>query len=190
MSMFRDQDCTPSGIDKLYKFLDIPDHHYISNNLLDYYNSITQFKEIRGFTKVVDTVPLLCNIPLLQQTFKQLELKCVYTAFVVVNKFHQALVHKDHGTHRYRLLWPVQNCQNTFVRFFNVGEDKKIWIDGPDNKYHQYDITDATEIGNYELTSPIVADVTIPHYIDVDNLNGDRISFYCMFDKDPVHLIK
>ena len=188
--MFQDQDCMPNGIGKLYKFLDIPDHLQISNDLLDYYNSITKFKEVRGFTKVVDTVPLLCNLPQLHHTFKRLQLNCVYTAFVVVHSSQPEIVHKDHGTHRYRLLWPVQNCQNTFVRFFNVGEDKKIWVDGPTNKYHQYDITGATEIENYELTSPIVADVTIPHYIDVKHLNGVRISFYCMFDNDPVHLIE
>lgn len=178
------------SIDKLYKFLDIPNYQQTSIDLLNYYNTLTTFKEIRGFTKVVNTVEVLHTLPSLQYAFDQLKLNCIYTAFIVIDNSQPEIVHKDNGLHRYRVLWPVHNCQNTFVRFFNVGEGKKIWIDGPDNKYHQYDITGADEIGNYELTSPIVADVTVPHYVDVKNLNGNRISFYCMFDKDPVHLIK
>lgn len=190
MHTYPDQDSMQNGIGKLYKFLDIPDYQSISEELLSYYNSLTKFKEVRGFTKVVDTMPLLHNLPSLREAFKQLQLNCVYTAFIIVDNSIPELVHRDKGDHRYRLLWPVQNCQNTFVRFFNVEENKKVWFGSPNKRYSGYDITNAVEIGNYELTSPIVADITVPHYIDVKNLNGTRISFYCAFDKDPIHLIK
>lgn len=193
---------------KLYRYLDCEELELIKNELFNFLKTINKFKNVRGFTYLIDHNELLQNVKCLKNYFEKNNLDCNYTAFIIFSTYNQINIYRDKGLEKCRIIWPVLNCENSYTNFYLVDETKKETRQG-NAAYSQktYDIylpEYAKFIDRYELVRPVAANLTEPHSIEVHHhLNGrfngsgdyeqlykSRISLYTKFKNDPVHLLR
>lgn len=179
-----------NGIDnKLYKFLEIENWEAASDEAYLYYTSLQSFPKVNGFTRVIDHRDFLNKVKSFSLIFQNLNLNCTYAAFIVMNRETMQFLHHDKGNQKARLLWPVRNCLGTKVSFYSTDKNQLKNISANDKSWNYYDIKDAKKIDEYELVKPLIVNLSIPHYVEVDpHLTEERINLYFMFTPDPVYL--
>ena len=105
-------------------------------------------------------------------------------------------IHKD-GTPEFpkylALNWPVENCEGTRMLWWELNKDAQVAIDTVDvafksyNSLKFYSESDATKIGEFEITKPTLVNVGAYHSV----VNGPKIrrmvSF--RFKPEPLHLL-
>lgn len=155
----------------------------LSAQAVNYYNEFHSGQE-NLFIKA-NRRQFLTRIPEFATYFKQNGLICVDVFFQVMNKDTVQYLRQDTGRiGNTRLLWPVQNCENTITRFFDVSNCETITVD---NQGIYYNNTNAQEISSYKLIQPMIVNCKTPYTFEVDpELVGNRINLYFKFSQDTL----
>ena len=137
---------------------------------------------------------------------KVLEFNLELNSFLVANQFSESRMmaaiistnqigkkpHIDVTRYRYRLLWPVKNCEGSYTKFYDIDRSffmLKRLADG--TIYNDLkEEGDYPEIAAVELVRPIIFDSQIPHSVHVNPLHtSPRITFTIGFKEPPVHYL-
>lgn len=105
-------------------------------------------------------------------------------------------IHQD-GTDEYpkefAINWPLENCKNTYMRWWKFNNDPEILMSIPEPTFYTvlnfYKKTNGIEIGCCELLEPTLVDVKTYHSVDNDlDTNRNIISF--RFTQEPYFLLQ
>ena len=172
-----------------HKFLDISDHQAVSDEIYEYL--ITEVLNKKSFMYYIElpiSRVLLC-CPLLVDFLNKHYLTPTLMAIIVADSKEESLpIHRDNdGSMPFiRVLWPIRNCQGSRTRFWNMPDNGRLTTDSNGVIYTEFPNIQGRElIAEFELTSPVLLNVSIPHSVHPNpDLPGLRISFSMGFDRD------
>ena len=167
-----------------YKFLSVPDHEQISQSVYDYVINHTSILQQPIFWNWLDTDSVLTHVPLLSNWLKQRRLTPVAMAIIYVLEDRETL-HADTDFKYLRILWPVANCAGSVTKFWNIDRQQYRRVDLTDDVWY-YPFAHSSEheqIGQFELTAPVIFDTSIPHSVHPnETFTQARLSLTIGFD--------
>jgi hypothetical protein len=176
-----------------HKFLDVPDYQKVSDEIYEYVINHTDFlnNDEEFFFYYMDVGKMLDHTPLLQKFLQEKSLHPTMIGIVVTHANSSSNLHADFvdtlTTTYIRMLWPVRNCHGSRTVFYNIPKEY-LTIITQDNGIKYYNIpTDQNweYLDEFELASPVVFDVIIPHEVVTSSDATDhRISCTIGFDKE------
>ena len=127
------------------------------------------------------------NIPI--KTF--MNLKISRAVLIQVEPNAKGRIHTDYRPEGFSLALniPLENCENSVTSMWDTTDQiTEIRYTTNNSPYHYYDPVLCKKITEFQLTSPILFDTSIPH--SVDNLSDKwRRAISLRFEPDPWHLI-
>jgi hypothetical protein len=174
-----------------HKFLDVGNHHIISDEVYNYVINRTEVLTAKPFQYYTD-LPInhvLQHCPALVEFLNSRHLVPARLAVIVVDSRDTVDLHIDNdGSSPYvRILWPIKNCEGSETRFFSVPEGAgRLEADPNGTIVTGFERNQPCEqIDAFELTSPVLLDVSVPHSVHPNTeRKGWRISFTIGFDRD------
>jgi hypothetical protein len=88
------------------------------------------------------------------------------------------------------LNWPIFNCENTYMNFWQVRQDiqgSPAYTTRLQQEYATFNKGDCTFLDQLELISPHLIDVSTPHNVSTKNENY-RLIISFRFSNNPLHL--
>ena len=175
---------------KIWKYLDVPNHQEISDEVYQYivnHTSILKTEPI--FYTDVNISHTLRNAPLLTSFLEQRFLTPNLISIIVVLPDAKPNLHVDYIDPFVRILWPVRHCKGSKTKFYDIPREFLVLDSDPrlaTNTY--YDIPEKRDwpiVDEFELVQPLVFDTSIAHAVHpAPDATDHRISFTIGFDKD------
>jgi hypothetical protein len=132
--------------------------------------------------------------PLLVEQLDALNLTIDIVKEFVTPPLSEFSIHRD-GSVKYPKLfalnWPIENCKNTYMKWWEFDGDpiiERIEYDNYDVALPIYSKINATEIGCLELIHPTIVNVQCYHSVD-NNVETYRRLISFRFNPEPLHLI-
>lgn len=180
-------------MNKIYQFLNIDNHQEISDEIYNFvsnnHNDLLT-REEKFLFSLMDVNEMLEHTPLLQKFLQEKSLWPTVIGIVVTHADWPANLHVDYvdnpNTTYIRMLWPVRNCQHSRTVFYNVPDECIQLVEQPNGKpyYHIPDGQPLEYADEFELTCPVVFDVSVAHeIIPAPNTTQHRISCSIGFDR-------
>jgi hypothetical protein len=176
----------------IWKFLEIDDHQAISDEVYQYMLDHTSMLDnhLTTFYNEMDIFQVLNYTPSLRKFLSDHGLVPEFIAIIIVlPSDHPDNLHADQLTPYVRLLWPVKNCLGSVTKFHDISrdlfrEEADKWAST--SAYYRPTVKkDWPVIDQFELTQPLVFDVSVAHEIcAAPNTTEPRISFTIGFDRD------
>lgn len=179
-------------MNKIFKFLDVDNHQEISDEI---YNFVLNHSDLldsdaKFLFSLMDVDNMLTHTPLLQKFLQEKSLCPTVIGIVVTHADSPSNLHVDYvdnpNTTYIRILWPVRNCQGSRTIFYNVPVESLQLVEQPNGKPY-YNIPDGQTLEyaeEFELTSPVVFDVSVAHeIIPAPGSTQHRISCSIGFDR-------
>lgn len=175
---------------KLYNFISVENQEIISNKLYDYVINHTNILETKydwntlNLKEVLEFVPELVN-----ECAKLVNHPIVFVAIIHRQPGDDGKIHIDQGPTKYRLLWPVKNCQGSYTKFYYLNGNNVREKPNPNgNKYLAIDgVNIMPGIGSFELTQPVIFNVKTPHGVYTNPLLSEpRLSMTIGFGDYPI----
>jgi hypothetical protein len=173
---------------KCYQVLDIPNFEIISNKFFDFLVSETDFinrvitKEFPVLWEFFDKEIIFKFIPELSEVFKSRNNTIEWISAIGMKKYAVARTHVDTLDAKIskRILWPVKNCDKTFINFYDVDRQFYIPKEGDGWNSHEIDYFFIQGQGHriidkFILEKPTVFDTSIPHGL----VNNTRELYIC-----------
>ena len=151
---------------KLYKFLKVDNQELISDKLYNYVINHTDILETKYDWNTLNLKEVLTYVPeLATESAKLVNSSIKMISIIYRNPSEGGKIHIDQGLAKYRLLWPVKNCQGSFTKFYDINGNKIYEKVNPNgNKFLTIEeLYPFTEIGSLELTQPVIFNSKIPH---------------------------
>jgi hypothetical protein len=177
----------------IWKFLEVDNYQDISDEVYQYLLDHTSILDTRltTFYNEVDVFQILKHVPSLRKFLSDNLLVPEFMAIVVVVPGESSNLHVDHFTPYVRVLWPVKNCSGSLTKFYDIPRDL---LKEATNQWASTDIyyeptvkKDWPLIDQFELTRPLVFDVSVAHEVcPAPDTIGHRISFTIGFNRDLI----
>jgi hypothetical protein len=175
---------------KVYNFVNIENQEVISNKLYDYIVNQTNILETKYDWNTLKLKEVKNHVPeLFVECAKLINHPIDLISVIHRSPEDQGKIHIDDGPSVYRLLWPVKNCQGSYTKFFDIGNNQVKLLHNPNgNKFltieQKYPFT---EIASVELTQPLVFNTKIAHGVYPNpDCNGPRLSITIGFGQYPI----
>jgi hypothetical protein len=115
-------------------------------------------------------------------------------AFSVMMPKNKLPVHSDSEKFRYSFNIPVNNCESSYVNFFQTSQEKKIMT--TENAKHKtilsYELFDNEKcklIESNHITSPYIMDTTVPHSV-FNNSSKERIMLLIRLEPEVDNIVQ
>lgn len=177
---------------KIWKYLDVPNHQAISDEVYDYVVNYTDALEL--VENYIDPEPIrrmLSHCPLLAEFLHSQQLTPEILGIIVIDAQSGLGIHTDSEDLKsyIRVTWPVKNCQGSMTKIWKITEGYgEVNSDINGKLYTKFSSKQQAEfelIDEFELRSPVLLDVSYPHSVHPNtNSPGHRISFTIGFDRD------
>lgn len=159
-----------NSVTTTYKFLNVKDHHIISEQMFAYIRDQLDLLILNPkFWTDLDIKAVLHHVPALKKLLKRNSLVPKQIAVIIVDP-EPAIVpppHADKLDPYVRMLWPVKNCEGSKTKFYDIPRSfLQVVPAGQDSTSVAFYPTvdrDWRIIGEVELTSPIVFDASVVH---------------------------
>jgi hypothetical protein len=178
---------------RTHKFLDIPDYQRVSDEIYEYVVDCTDLlnDNNKEFFSYMDVDEMLKHTPLLQKFLQEKSLQPIIIGIVITHVNSPSNLHVDFvdtlQTTYVRMLWPVKHCHGSRTIFYNIPKEY-LTVTQQDNGIPYYEIPTDRDWGHldeFELKSPVVFDVMVPHEVVLaPNATDHRISCSIGFNKD------
>jgi hypothetical protein len=181
-------------MNKVYQFLEIDNYQEISDEIYNFvlnHCDLLNGGDIAKFLfSLMDVAEMLEHTPLLQKFLQQKSLYPTVIGIVVTHPDSPSNLHVDYvdnpNTTYIRMLWPVRNCQGSRTVFYHVPAESLELVEQINGKPYYIIPIDQNwdHLVEFELTSPVVFDVSVAHEIipAVDSTEP-RISCTIGFDR-------
>ena len=118
-----------------------------------------------------DNVEKFLAIPELRSELTRLGLiDWIYSfALLVVKPYQKTPIHQDTGPITYSFNLPILGCENTNIIWYKSSSKPEEHFTAQEKNYWVYRSEDCTEIDRFDMSSPAIIDVKIPH--EIVNLN-------------------
>jgi len=197
-SVFRQHQMT-----KPYKFLNIPDHEQVSQEVLAFLEQHTDLiNACPQFWNPLEIKSVLRHVPSLMRFLKQHKLLPVEMVAIIFDPATTyTRIHADPLETYVRILWPVKNCPGSVTKFYDI--PKELLTEGTEtdwkdpSKVHLDHYTNVDQgvwyppldrewlpMDQVELLAPIAFDGSVPHSVHPAPGMDIRISFTIFFDKN------
>jgi hypothetical protein len=172
----------------LFKEISCQNYQEINDEIFLWISTQSSLMHSKDFWNPVPVIELLRNTPLFLSWLKNTNLEIKNVAVTMAHDIHACGAHTDTPPARYKLSWPVFNCQGSFNRWFKI-IDKTITeinhLGG--TSYHDYD--SLLEIARREVITPALIDAGIPHDVWFSqNAKYPRIGLQCQLLREPTKL--
>jgi hypothetical protein len=175
---------------QVYKFLSVPNHQAISDQLYNYVVNHTEILQQSKIGNVLDVEHTLNNNPLLSTWLlsQGIGIKSIMSFLVLYydhkNSRNDHYLHADTDYDNIRILWPVSNCKHSKTKFWNI-DQSKMYMAPNDTVYRCVDPGPHELLDELELTSPVALNVRIPHSVHPNTASTEpRLSFCMLFHVD------
>jgi len=170
---------------KFYKHISFQNIDLITNKLI---NFIKDLHEIKTSTYKLDHQQLIETVPELKSQLDEYGFSSIGVARILVTAPNSTLrLHNDGNDENPKYLalnWPLLNCNNTIMRWYNADISVKNYVEEGYGVFDLYDIFSATKLAETEIISPTLVNIQCPH--DVDNpLDSSRFMLSIRFDVEP-----
>ena len=177
-----------------YKFLDVPDHQQISNDVYKYMVRHTNFLKTSEFWNWTDYKDLLRHVPALDAWLQSKNLNPDMIAIIQSywNMEQEANLNSLHVDvdQALRILWPIKNCHGTTTKFYDIGS-QYLKLTTLEEGTEYYEITSAgpwNVIDEFELCQPVLFNPGVAHCIFLNRkMTQPRWSMTIGFDKISRH---
>jgi hypothetical protein len=194
------RDSTINPMTTIYKFLNVENHHVISEQMFAYirdHSGLLVLNPPPQFWTDLDIKTVLHHVPELRKLLKRNSLTPQQIAVIIINPdgYPHDELHVDKLDPYVRMLWPVKNCAGSRTKFYDVPRSfLRVDPPGKDSTNEAFYPTverDWRFLGEVELSSPIVFDASIAHsvhcaphpYAVPAHTDWFRITFTVGFDR-------
>jgi hypothetical protein len=175
---------------KVYNFVTVENQEVISNKFYEYVVTQTNILETKYDWNTLKIDKVKKHVP---ELFAECA-KLVNHPIDLISVIHrspreQGKIHIDDGPSIYRLLWPVKNCQGSYTKFFDIGNNQVKLIHNPNgNKFLTIERTHPfIEIASVELAKPLIFNTKIAHGVYTNPAcNEPRLSVTIGFGNYPI----
>jgi len=175
---------------ELYKFLTVENQALISKKLYDYVINHTDILETKYDWNTLNLKEVLSFVPeLVTECAKLINHPIVLVSIIHRSPGEGGKIHIDQGPAKYRLLWPVSNCQGSYTKFYDLNGNSVRELFNPNgNSFLTIGKTyPMPEIASVELTQPIVFNSKVPHGVYTNPLLTEpRLSATIGFGTFPI----
>ena len=170
---------------KLYKILECKNYSKINKQISNFVKTVGVDKS-SNFWNPVNTQGIFESCPLFTEWLSENKIY-IQTLSVTVgrNKFCCG-PHIDTPPARYKLSWPILNCENTFNRWYKVINRKDYQINQLGGKI--FDKDNLIEIECNEVLHPMIIDASVPHDVYIKKNNFPRLGLQCQLFNEPKSL--
>jgi hypothetical protein len=174
----------------LFKLLDVENYQLISDKIYDYVVNQTDILKTQYDWNNLKVADVSKHVPELFETCKNIiPVPIEMLSIVYRNSGDDGKIHIDDGIRIYRLLWPIRNCQGSYTKFYDIGNNTVkrhynpngnsfLTIVGP-NPYK--------EIVSVELIKPMVFHTKTAHGIFTNHtLSEPRLTLTIGFGSNPI----
>jgi hypothetical protein len=178
-------------MNKIWKYLDIPNHQEISDEVYNYVVNCTNILQpihSRFYTDI--NIPhILKYSPSLSEFLNQRFLVPDFILVWAVPPWAVPYVHVDFIDPCVKLIWPAQNCAKSQIKFYDVPKEfLKLNVDPREPTNNYYEITEERDwpvLEEANLIRPIAFDASVAHAVyTAPDVTEYRISFTLEFNKD------
>jgi len=172
-----------------FKKIEIENWKIISEKIFYFINTTDILKKKHSWN-TINTENMLKLVPELQKSFEKYNLIIKTSAVIYRPPKYQGGIHIDSGV-GIRALIPIQNCEESYTKFFEVDQSKietKYGKDG-DRYFHIPPSAVLKEIASIETVEPFMFDPQIPHGVYTNNNLRPRLTFTIGFNRSPVELL-
>jgi len=171
-----------------FKEISCQDYEKINNEIYLWISSQPLLMNSKNFWNPVSVIELLQSTPLFLSWLKNVNLEIKNVAVTIARDTHACGAHTDTPPARYKLSWPVLNCQGSFNRWFKIIDDPIAEVNHlGGTSYHDYNTLE--EIDRREVIAPALIDAGIPHDVWFSkNARYPRIGLQCQLLKEPSEL--
>lgn len=90
-------------------------------------------------------------------------------ALLIVKPLEKTPIHQDTGPITYSFNIPIQGCENTQIKWFQSNAKPEEHCTAQKKNYFVYNAPDCIEIDRFDMSTPAIINVKIPH--EIVNLN-------------------
>jgi hypothetical protein len=140
-----------------------------------------------GAYRNLNFTELTAYCPELVTAFDQYSIVCTYAAAFVTYRNADVFVHVDAGNDQARINIPLENCKNTFTKFYEGG--KTLSYTNPVTGTTATRIFGAKLVDQVEIDRATVIRIKAAHAVHMDEDYAPRVTLTLGFDRDPVFLL-
>jgi hypothetical protein len=177
----------------LYKFLQVENHQLISDKIYNYIVNRTKILSTKYDWNNLNVKDVAVHVPeLFEACAKLVPYEIEMLSVIYRDSGDDGKIHVDDGIRIYRLLWPIKNCQGSYTKFYDIGNNK---IERRKNLNGNTFLTIVgrdpyTLIDSVELTQPLVFHTKTAHGVFTNQLVKEpRISITIGFADNPIDKI-
>jgi hypothetical protein len=173
-----------------YKKIEIDHLDTIKIKCLEYIKTqVDIYYKPRGAYLPLNFLELTEACPELLTAFNRYSIVCTYASAFVTYFNKDIVIHTDAGHDQARINIPLENCKNTFTKFYQGGEPLEYV-----NKITGTTATILTGSGitlvdQVEIDQATIVRVKAPHSVIMDESHAPRVTLTLGFDRDPVFLL-
>jgi hypothetical protein len=171
----------------LYQELQCHNYQEINQQILDYVYGSGLIDSSTTFWNPINTVDFLKAAPLFRQWTATNKVMISNVAVTIGKSLQCCEPHIDTPPARYKLSWPVLNCEQSFNRWFKKKVSNPITIVNMYNSLMYINIDELEEIGRRTVTGPAIIDAGVPHDVQflTNNPVWPRIGLQCQLFNEP-----
>ena len=172
----------------LWLDLDCPNYLQINDGIKSWIGKQTLLSNPRFFWNPVDAKELLTFATEFQRWLIQKKIPVISIAVTYGTESGCCGPHTDCPPARFKLSWPVKNCENTWNRWFRKSHDQSACVIN-DLGGQDFALCDLEEIGRRETTQPALIDAGQIHDVwCAPNAKFPRIMLQCQLFNEPPSL--
>jgi hypothetical protein len=172
-----------------YKKLPCNNYDNINQEIHKYVLSVLDISNPTAFWNVVPVIDFVKATPMFQTWLREQNLQIKALAVTIGTNQNCCGPHVDAFPARFKLSWPIQNCDTTFNRFFQ--------IKNPNSQTHvnhlggtsYLNLDELAEVDRMRVDSPALIDAQQPHDVWFEpNSKFPRLGLQCHLMKEPKYL--
>ena len=177
----------------LYKKIEFEDCELITEQLL---SIVREYNPDAEVSRAFDINLIHNKVPCLSEQLHSMNIEIEIFREFVSQPYQGLKIHADGTAEHPKFLalnWPVENCEDTKMIWWNFKEDPKPLADVYDIAFGKnvplkfYSEENAVKIGEYEIVSPTL--VNVKEYHSVVNGPNTRRMVSFRFKPEPLHLL-
>lgn len=168
--------------------LDCPNYLEINSSIKSWIDRQAFLSDTKSFWNPINTKELLMFAQEFQQWLVQKKMPVINIAVTWGTNFRCCGPHTDCPPARFKLSWPVENCDNTWNRWFRRSSDQSKYIIN-DLGGQSFALSDVEEIARRETIRPALIDAGQIHDVwCAPNAKFPRIMLQCQLFNEPLSL--
>jgi hypothetical protein len=177
---------------RYYQKIEIDHLDIIKIKCLEYIKTQTDiyYQKPLGAYRNLNFTELTACCPELLTAFNRYNIVCTYAAAFVTYRNLDILVHIDNGNNQARINIPLENCKNTFTRFYKGGTPLSYVNEITGTIATRFIGPGITLVDQVEIDQATVVRIKAPHSVMMDEDHAPRVTLTLGFDRDPGFLLE